>query len=106
VTLEHFFSKVIPLGQITQREFQLKKFILVTASVIALSAVTTAGAFAQSTGPAAQQDNMTKDKMGKDGMKKEGTSGMKKDSMNKDGMKKTGAESKDGDGMPKGGMSK
>jgi pentapeptide MXKDX repeat protein len=74
----------------------MKKAILVATCVAALSAFTTAGAFAQSTGPAAQQDNMTKDKMGNDGMKKEGmgTTGMNNDATNKGGMKKD--MSKDG----------
>ena len=76
----------------------MKKAILVATCVAALSAFTTAGAFAQSsTGPAAQQDTMSKDKMGKDGMKKEGmgTTGMNNDTMSKDGMAKKDM-SKDG----------
>jgi pentapeptide MXKDX repeat protein len=74
----------------------MKKAILVATCVAAFSAFTTAGAFAQSTGPAAQQDTMSKDKMDKDNMKKEGigTTGMNNDAMNKDGMKKD--MSKDG----------
>jgi pentapeptide MXKDX repeat protein len=75
----------------------MKKAILVATCVAALSAFTTAGAFAQSsTGPAAQQDTMSKDKMDKDNMKKEGTgtTGMNNGTMNKDGMKKD--MSKDG----------
>jgi pentapeptide MXKDX repeat protein len=87
----------------------MKKAILVTTCVIALSAFTTAGAFAQSaTGPAGQQDNtsMSKDNMDKGGMKKDsmGTTGMKKDSMNKDGMKKDSMSSSDS--MKKDSMSK
>jgi pentapeptide MXKDX repeat protein len=88
----------------------MKKAILVATCVAALSAFTTAGAFAQSTGPAAQQDNMTKDKMGNDGMKKEGmkkegmgTTGMNNDGMKKD-MSKNGspaADMKKKDGMSK-----
>lgn len=81
----------------------MKKAILVATCVAALSTFATAGAFAQSsTGPAAQQDNMTNDKMGKeDGMKKEsmGTTGMNNDGMKNDGMSNTGASkemSKDG----------
>jgi pentapeptide MXKDX repeat protein len=88
----------------------MKKAILVATCVVALSAFTTAGAFAQSTGPAAQQDNMTKDKMGNDGMKKEGmkkedmgTTGMNNGGMKKD-MSKTGSPS--ADTTKKDGMSK
>lgn len=78
----------------------------------ALCATLIAGtAFAQTTGPAGQQDtnkpgmaNPTTDKttgMSKDGMSKgTGNSGMTNGAMTR------GAESKDGDGMPKGGMSK
>jgi pentapeptide MXKDX repeat protein len=82
----------------------MKKAILVATCVAALSTFTTIGAFAQSTGPAAQQDTMSKDKMGSDGMKKEGTSttGMDKGGMSKEGMSKDGM-SKDmsKDGSPK-----
>ena len=84
----------------------MKKAILVATCVAALSTFSTVGAFAQtSTGPAAQHDNMTKDKMGKeDGMKKDGmgTTGMNKEGMSKDGMGKDGM-SKDmsKDGSPK-----
>jgi pentapeptide MXKDX repeat protein len=61
----------------------MKKAILVATCIAALS---TAGAFAQSsTGPAAQQDTMSKDKMGKEGIKKDG---MGTTGMNNDGMKK------------------
>ena len=73
----------------------MKKAILVATCVAAVSAFTTLGASAQtSTGPAAQQDTMSKDKMKKDdGMKKDT---MSKDSMKKDdGMKKDDAMSKD-----------
>jgi pentapeptide MXKDX repeat protein len=63
----------------------MKKAILVATCIAALSAFTTVGASAQTTGPAAQ-DNMKKDDMSKDGMKKEGeTKGMSKDDMSKDG---------------------
>jgi pentapeptide MXKDX repeat protein len=86
----------------------MKTFLIATAALTLMCG----SAFAQSTGPAAQQDNMTKpgqmnnsidkgsmekgsmDKgttgMNNDGMKKEGMSkeGMKNDSMTKDGMKK------------------
>ena len=69
----------------------MKKAILVTAFVAAISAFTAIGASAQTTGPAAQ-DNLSKDKMGKDSMKKDGmeTTGMKKDGMAKDSMGKDG----------------
>jgi len=74
----------------------MKKAILVATCVAALSAFTTAGAFAQSSGPAAQQDTMSKDKMGKESAKKEGmeTTGMSNNAVKKDGMKKD--MSKDG----------
>lgn len=49
----------------------MKKAILVTACVAALSAFTTFGASAQTTGPAAQ-DTMKTNDMSKDGMKKDG----------------------------------
>jgi pentapeptide MXKDX repeat protein len=67
----------------------MKKAILVAACVTALSAFTTVGALAQTTGPAAQDNTMKKDGMSKDGMKKDGmeTTGMKKDGMTKDGTK-------------------
>jgi pentapeptide MXKDX repeat protein len=77
----------------------MKKAILVATCVAALSTFTV-GAFAQSTGPAPQQDNTSKDKMDKNGMmKKEGTAttGMKSDGMAKDGMKKDMSK----DGSPK-----
>lgn len=85
----------------------MKKTILVATCVAALSTFTAIGAFAQtSTGPAAQQDTMSKDKMGKEGgMKKEG---MGTTGMNKDGMSREGGMSKEGmskdmskDGSPK-----
>jgi pentapeptide MXKDX repeat protein len=93
----------------------MKKAILVATCVAALAAFTTAGAFAQSTGPAAQQDNMTKDKMGKDGMNKDGmkkegmgTTGMNNEGMNKGGMKKDMSKdgSPDADTTKKNGMNK
>jgi pentapeptide MXKDX repeat protein len=78
----------------------MKKAILVATCVAALSAFSTIGASAQTTGPAAQ-DSMKKDDMAKDGMKKDGmeTRGMSKDGMAKDGMSKDGMKkdmSKDG----------
>jgi pentapeptide MXKDX repeat protein len=89
----------------------MKKAILVATCVAALSAFTTTGAFAQSTGPAAQQDTMSKDKMGKESAKKEGveTTGMSNNAMKKDGMKKDMSKdgSPDADTMKKkDGMSK
>jgi pentapeptide MXKDX repeat protein len=73
----------------------MKQAILVATCVAALSAFTTVGASAQTTGPAAQDNTMKKDSMSKDGMKKDGmeTTGMKKEGM-KDGMSKD--MSKDG----------
>jgi pentapeptide MXKDX repeat protein len=70
----------------------MKKTILVATCVAALSAFATPGAFEQGTGPAPQQDTVSKDKMAKNDMKKEGmgTTGMKKDSMGKDGISKEG----------------
>jgi pentapeptide MXKDX repeat protein len=89
-------------------EILMKKFLIATTALTLMCG----SAFAQNTGPAPQQDNMTKpgqmnnstdkgsmekgsmDKgttgMNNDGMKKEGMSkeGMKNDSMTKDGMKK------------------
>jgi pentapeptide MXKDX repeat protein len=83
----------------------MKKAILVATCVAALSTFTTVGAFAQSTGPAAQQDTMSKDKMGKEGgMKKEGmeTTGMDKGGMSKEGMSKDGmSKEMSKDGSPK-----
>jgi pentapeptide MXKDX repeat protein len=86
----------------------MKKTILVTACVAALSAFTAVGASAQTTGPAAQ-DTMKTNDMSKDGMKKDSmeTKGMSKDGMAKDGKKEM---SKDGspsaEPMKKDGMSK
>lgn len=73
----------------------MKKIVIVLGCVAALSATATVPASAQSTGPAAQQDTMSKDKMAKDAMKKDGmdTKGMAKDGMSKDEMSKM---SKDG----------
>jgi pentapeptide MXKDX repeat protein len=79
----------------------MTKAILVATCVAALSAFTTVGASAQTTGPAAQDNTMKKDTMSKDGMmKKEGTetTGMKKEGMSKDGMAKDMSK----DGSPKG----
>jgi pentapeptide MXKDX repeat protein len=78
----------------------MKKAILVAACVAALSAFTTVGASAQTTGPAAQDNTMKKDSMSKDGMtKKDGmeTTGMKKEGTAKDGMSKEMSK----DGSPK-----
>ena len=63
----------------------MKKAILVTACVAALSALTAFAASAQTTGPA-PQDSMKTNDMSKDGMAE--------DSMGKDGMSKV--MSKDG----------
>ena len=97
-----------------QQEPTMKKAILVTACVAALSAVTAIGASAQTTGPAAQDSmktkDMSKDGVSKDGMKKDGmeTKGMAKDGMAKDSMSKDGMakDSMSKDGMKKDGMSK
>jgi pentapeptide MXKDX repeat protein len=84
----------------------MKKFLIATAALTLMCG----SAFAQNTGPAPQQDNMTKPGqmnnstgsmekgsmekgttgMNNEGMKKEGTSkeNMKNDSMSKDGVKK------------------
>jgi pentapeptide MXKDX repeat protein len=81
----------------------MKKAILVTACVAALSAFTAIGASAQTTGPAAQ-DTMKTNDMSKDGMKKDSmeTKGMSKDGMAKDGMSKDGmAKDMSKDGTPK-----
>jgi pentapeptide MXKDX repeat protein len=77
----------------------MKKAILVATCVAALSAFTTVGASAQTTGPAAQDNSMKKDSMSKDGMKKDGmeTTGMKKEGMSKEGMSKDMSK----DGSPK-----
>ena len=81
----------------------MKKFILAATCAAALTSFTTAGAFAQATGPGGQ-DTTTKGTdtpmSSKDGMSRGGmqTQGMSRDGMAKDGMKK--------DGMKKDGMSK
>ena len=81
----------------------MKKFILAATCAAALTTFTTAGAFAQATGPGGQ-DTTTKGTdtpmSSKDGMSRGGmqTQGMSKDGMAKEGMKK--------DGMKKDGLSK
>lgn len=86
----------------------MKTFILAAAVAMIVSG----GAFAQTTGPAGQQDT-TKPGMANPStdMNRGSTTGattsgtaMTKDGMSSDMNK--GAESKDGDGMPKGGMKK
>jgi hypothetical protein len=91
----------------------MKKIILVTA----IATLVSGAAFAQTTGPAGQQDT-TKPGMANPStdMNKGTTTGgmttgttMSKEGMSKDGMSNNmnkGAESKDGDGMAKGGMKK
>jgi pentapeptide MXKDX repeat protein len=88
---------------IIQQELQVKKIILVTACIAAISGFTALSASAQTPSPAGKDStSMSKDKMGKDGMmKKDGmeTTGMKKDGMkdpSKDGSPKAGAMKKDG----------
>ena len=86
----------------------MKKFILAATCAAALTSFTTAGAFAQATGPGGQDTTTkgtdtpmsSKDGMSRGGMTNGGmqTQGMSKDGMAKDGMKK--------DGMKKDGMSK
>jgi pentapeptide MXKDX repeat protein len=99
--------------QIIQQERPVKKIILVTACVAAISGFTVLSASAQTPSPAGKDstsDNMSKDKMGQNGMKKDG---MKKDGMETTGMKKEGMSkdvAKDGsskaDTMKKDGMTK
>jgi pentapeptide MXKDX repeat protein len=98
---ERYTSQLIHLGISTQQEPKMKKAILVATCVAALSAFTTVGASAQTTGPAAQdntmkKDDMSKNGMSKDGMKKEGTetTGMKKEGMSKE-MSKDGSPKAD-----------
>jgi pentapeptide MXKDX repeat protein len=89
----------------------VKKIILVTACVAAISGFTALSASAQTPSPAGKDstsDNMSKNKMGKDGMmKKDGMEttgiGMRKDGMSKD-MSKDGSPK--ADTMKKDGMSK
>jgi pentapeptide MXKDX repeat protein len=108
------FRSVAP-EQIIQQELSVKKIILITACVAAISGFTALGASAQTPSPAGKNstsDNMSKDTMSKDGMKKDNMettgTGMKKDSMNKDGMSKDSMskETMSKDGMKKDGMSK
>jgi uncharacterized protein YdeI (BOF family) len=90
----------------------MKKLIIAAALTLIAGS-----AFAQTTGPTGQTDNMTKPGMTNQkattsggattGASKQRTStdSMSNNFMNKDGANR-GAESKDGDGMPKGTMSK
>jgi pentapeptide MXKDX repeat protein len=91
----------------TPMEIAMKKILIATALTLMCGS-----AFAQATGPAAQQDNMTKPGMTNGSMEKGSTSkgsmnngattGMSNDGMKKDGMsgssgmKKKGDMSKDG----------
>jgi pentapeptide MXKDX repeat protein len=77
----------------------MRKAILITACVAAISAFTTIAASAQVTGPAAQDNMKTNDTSS--GMNKGGTEtkGMAKDGMAKDSMSSK-------EGMKKDGMSK
>jgi len=79
----------------------MKKIFIATTALSLMCG----SAFAQSTGPAAQGDNMTKPGMTNGSMEKgsmdKGTTGMNNDGMKKDGMsggamKKSGDMSKDG----------
>lgn len=79
----------------------MKKDML-TAVRVAITGFSSTGAFAQTTGPAAQDST----KMGsepKSGMSKEGTSGMSNGGMSKDTMSKVGMAKTD---MSKDGMKK
>ena len=58
------------LCQPVMKEKSMKHIILVATCILALSTFSTVAAFAQSTGPAAQSDNMTKKASKKSGMKK------------------------------------
>jgi hypothetical protein len=110
---ERIVYELITFGRNNPKDIEMKKLILAAA----ISIVMTGTAFAQTTGPAGQQDS-TKAGManpsntGTNSMSNPstgGTTGMSQDSMKKDGMSNSmnkGAESKDGDGMAKGGMKK
>ncbi len=76
----------------------MKKLLIAAAALSLMSG----SAFAQgSTGPAAQQDNMTKPGMTKDSTDKgamtKSTTGMSKDTMSKDSMSKDGTPKTKGD---------
>jgi len=90
-------------GYVSTGVSQMKKAILVTACVAAISAFTAIGASSQTTSPTAQ-DNLSKEKMGKDDTKKNGmeTTGMNKDGMAKDSMGKDGMKDMSEDSSPKG----
>jgi pentapeptide MXKDX repeat protein len=98
---------MLPIAKLVfQQETKMKKIIL-TAVCVAITGLSASGAFAQTTGPAAQDST----KMGsepKSGMSKEGTSGMSNGGMSKDTMSKDGMAKKDmsKDGMKKDDMKK
>ena len=92
-------SPITPL--LFQQKTKMKK-IMLTAVCVAITGLSATGAFAQTTGPAAQDST----KMGsepKSGMSKEGTSGMSNGGMSKGTMSKDGMAKKD---MSKDGMKK
>jgi pentapeptide MXKDX repeat protein len=92
----------------------MKKILIATAALTLMCG----SAFAQSTGPAAQGDNMTKPGMPNGSMDKgssmdkgttAGTTGMNNDGLKKDSMSNEGMKSKEGmkkDSMTKDGMKK
>jgi pentapeptide MXKDX repeat protein len=89
----------------------MKKILIATAALTLMCG----SAFAQSTGPAPQGDNMTKSGMPNGSMDKGSsmdkgtTTGMNNDGMKKDGMSNDGMKSKEGlkdDSMTKDGMKK
>ena len=86
-------SRLVAAG-FNQTEMTMKKFLVATAAL----ALMCGSAFAQNTGPAPQQDNMTKPgqmnnstsgSMEKGSMEK-GTTGMNNEEMKKEGMSKNG----------------
>jgi pentapeptide MXKDX repeat protein len=93
----------------TQMEIAMKKILIATALTLMCGS-----AFAQGTGPAAQQDNMTKPGMANGSMEKGSmsngsmnkgtTTGMSNDGMKKDGMSGSSSMKKEGD-MSKDGSS-
>ena len=100
-------SSLSPIATVLfQQEATLRKIIL-TAVPVGITGLSATGAFAQTTGPAAQDST----KLGsepKSGMSKEGTSGMSNGGMAKDNMSNYGMAKKDmsKDGMKKDDMKK
>jgi len=79
----------------------MKKIILTTACVMALSMGSAFAQTSQPQGGANQSPTSPTNSMDKDGMKGSGTSGMSGGSMSKDGMKDKSKENKPVDGMKK-----